>query len=295
MHTKHLPSMTALRAFEAAARTESFTRAGHELHVTQGAISRIIKELEAQVGVALFVREARRIALTADGKRYYHIISDTLQRIADGTAELADRRSEQSLTVTMLPSVGAKWLAPRLAHFVAHHPTIELHTVASRTLTNLAMDGCDAAIRYGRGNWPGTHAELLAKEVFTPVCSPAFARKHRLRTPADLLTCTLLHSDEITWRDWFKAAGLTGDTPSGPVFNEGTALIQAAIDGAGVALGRSFLIEQDIAAGRLIAPFSINIAAPFSYWFVTPQGRPLRPVTKAFRKWLFKQCGTSPH
>lgn len=294
MLIQRIPSITALRTFVAAARSGNFTRAAEELHVTQGAVSRIVKELEAQVGVSLFVREAKCVVLTTAGKRYQETVADALTRLAHGTVDLKSGKRDNALTVTMLPSVAAKWLAPKLANFVAKYPEIELHTTTSRVVTDLEAEGCDAAIRYGRGLWPDVNAELLADEVFLPVCSPAFAARHRLRRPADLLRCSRLHADELaTWNDWFRAAGVNHEESKGPVFNEATALIQAAIESAGIALGRSLLVAHDLAEGRLVAPFQIQVPAQFSYWFVTPRQGTVKPTVEIFRNWLHGQLKRS--
>jgi len=289
---RDLPSLKAIQAFEAAGRLASFTRAADELLVTQGAISRHVRNLEGHLGMPLFNRVGRRLELTPDGRNFLAITGDAFDRIALGIRQLRSRRAADTLTVSMLPSLAAKWLAPRLGDFLASHPEVTLQISASRHFVDFERDGIDAAIRYGRGQWPGVEAQLLIREDVRPVCSPALAAgPPPLRSVDDLARMTLLHSDiREDWRAWLDAAGAPHIEPSrGPHFNEDLTLLQATTDGLGVALGRSALIARDVAEGRLVAPFATVLPTSFSYWLVTPRERTPHKHLPAFVAWVLNQ------
>ena len=278
--------LTALRTFEAAARHGSFTRAAEELHVTQGAVSRQIQALEERIGVTLFERTGRTIALSLEGRLLAGAATDALERLGEAVSMVG--RQGRRFTLSMLPSLAACWMAPRMQDFAAAHPELELRLSASRHLVDFQREGIDAAIRYGPGGWPDVAAVQLATERIFPVCSPAYATGLRLRAPQDLTRATLLHTDVPDgWADWFAAAGSPETfTDKGVYLDEDAALLRAAAEGEGMALGRSVLVAGDLASGRLIAPFEISIPATFSYWFVTPlDPRPRREV-ELVRSWL---------
>jgi LysR family glycine cleavage system transcriptional activator len=278
--------LTALRSFEAAARHGSFTRAAEELHVTQGAVSRQVQALEDRIGVPLFERAGRRIALSSEGRLLAHATSDALERLGAAIATLT--RSAGILTVSMLPSLAAYWIAPRMREFVAAHPDLELRLTASRHLVDFEAEGIDAAVRYGPGGWADVGAELLAREEIFPVCSPDHAARLALREPRDLARANLLHSDVPDgWREWLAAAGCPEIfSEAGVYLDEDTALLRAAAAGEGVALGRSVLVDGEIAQGRLVAPFDVRIPATFSYWIVTPFATPRSRNVEKLRDWL---------
>ena len=285
---RRLPALRALQVFEAASRHGNFTGAAGELGVTQGAVSRKVQELESWLGQELFRRSGPKLTLTATGKALGVETGralDILRAASDAAMPSPDRLH---VTLSMLPSVAAKWLAPRLARFVRTHPQIDLRVSAARHFVDFAADEIDAAIRYGKGNWPGLSADLLARETVTPVCARAYAEECGLKSPKDLLGATLLHSDiEEDWRAWFRAAGLEKSAiPRGPKLGDDTATLQAALDGQGVALGRSVLVADDIQAQRLIAPFHISLEASYSYWFVTPADTPASDNLRAVHAWL---------
>ncbi len=271
---RRLPSLRAICAHESAARLGSFTKAAQELNVTQGAVSRQIKELERHLATELFVRSGPRLRLTEKGRELAASAGRALDVLRDAVTVAQGRREAGYVTLSMLPSVATKWLAPRLGRFVNQHPDIDLRVSASRNLVNFEAEEIDAAIRYGKGNWSGLRAELLGGETVFPVCTPAYAEDLGLITPDRLTRATLLHADiEEDWATWFGTAGFAKDrVPQGPRLGDAAAIMQAAIDGQGVALGRSRLVADDLVSGRLIAPFEIELPASFSYWFVRPEG-----------------------
>src|SRR6266542_2996907 len=223
---RRLPPLNALKAFEAAARHESFTRAAEELCVTQGAVSHQVKALEAELGLKLFNRERQRLVITEAGRAYLVVVRDAFDRIGDGTERLLQRQSGGALTVSTSPNFAAKWLVHRLGRFAEAHPEIDL------------------AIRHGDGTTAGLHVTRLCTEELFPVCSPKLLNGRKaLRTPADLGRFTLLHvSDRQGWRQWLDFAGVNGVDPSrGPVLNQASMAIDAAVDGQGIALARTAL------------------------------------------------------
>lgn len=262
--------LRALQIFEAAARHQNFTAAGREIGVTQSAVSRKISELEALLGTPLFTRNGPNLALTRTGRELSGRVSAALDDLGLAVANAGSAAASNVVTLSMLPSVAAKWLAPRLGGFARLHPHIDLRISASRDVVDLANEGFDGAIRYGLGKWPGLRALWLGSETVQPVCAPAFAKKHRLQTPADLLQVPLLHADIAEdWAAWFAAAGIPeAKVPRGPKLGDDTAILQAALSAQGVALGRSLLVADDLETGRLTAPFKPILAASYSYWFV---------------------------
>jgi LysR family transcriptional regulator, glycine cleavage system transcriptional activator len=287
-----LPSLNALRAFEAAARNLSLTLAGRELHVTQSAISHQVQNLEDELGVELFRRLPRSLRLTPAGEALAIAARDAFGRIEEA-ARAIDRRPAR-LCVSVLPSFAARWLLPRLKRFRESWPRLDLRIHATREPCDFARDGVDLALRYGRGGWRGLRAEeLLSEEVF-PVCSPRLARS--LRAPADLRRHVLLH-DEVRaahggWTEWLRAAGARDvDARRGIVFTDAHLMLQAAADGQGVALARSALSAGDLAAGRLVRPFECSVPARYRYFLVYPPAHAHRPEVRAFRDFLFSEAG----
>ena len=289
-HARGQPSLSAVRAFEAAARLGSFTRAAAELRLTQSAVSRHVRTLEGWFAVALFDRRGRHVALTEAGREYFARVSDGLGRIRDANdAMLARVRRQDQVTLSLLPSVAALWLSPSLPDFTAQHPEIDLRIHASRALADLRRDGIDLAMRYGQGGWPGVEAEPLGRETLTPVCTPAFAARHGITAdPASLVGVPLL-MDDIPggWPNWLRAAGLEAAAMRfGPRFDEGASLYRAAAAGAGVALGRSLLVARDLEEGRLVAPVALAIPSLCAYWLVRPAGQAPTRASAALADWL---------
>lgn len=286
-----LPPLNGLRAFEAAARLGSFTAAGKELFVTQGAVSRSIQGLERDLSVALFRRRGRYLDLTAEGQRYAEVIGEAFRMMSSASAATRRHAESDMLTVSMLPSFAAKWLVPRLANLLAANPTLDLRISASQQLTTFE-DGVDLAIRYGPGSWLETESRLLFHDDIFPVCSPSLAAPDGpLKNPSDLINVMVLHGHPpADWRTWLDAAGLQ-ELPigRGPYSNDTAGLIQAAIDGTGVALGRTALVDLDLKAGRLIRPFGPSIRSRYSYYLVRPAGRPAPKHYGFFERWLVDQ------
>ncbi len=285
---RRLPPLNALRAFEAAARHLSFTRAAGELNVTQAAISHQVKALEARLGVTLFRRLNRRLLLTDAGQAYLPDVRDSFDLLAEATERLTARDRAGVLTVSVLPSFAARWLVPRLSAFREAYPDIDVLIAPSNDIIDFARDDVDVAIRYGEGKWPGLRADRMMTEDIFPVCSPKLLEGPRpLNLPDDLRHHTLLHDDmRINWRMWFLAAGVEGiDSTRGPVFTDSGMVIQAAVEGQGVALGRSALAATDLAAGRLVKPFDISLPANFAYYVVSPEATAGRPKIAGFRDW----------
>lgn len=290
--SRRLPPLSSLRAFEAAARHLSFTRAAAELHVTQAAVSHQVKALEEWLGLKLFRRQNRNVFLTEAGQAYLPAVREAFDGLAEATRRLRQRDGESKLTVTVTLSFAAKWLMPRLGRFRRLHPEIEFRIDATDRNVDLTREEADLGLRYGSGSWPGLKARRLMSEELFPVCSPGLAAE--LRRPEDLARHTLLH-DEMRqdWRMWLLAAGVKGVDPTrGPAFNNSAMCVQAAIDGEGVALGRSALVAADVAAGRLVRPFAVNLPTEFAYYVVvTPQAEEL-PRVKAFVEWLAAEAAT---
>lgn len=290
---RRLPPLNALRAFEAGARHLSFTRAAEELHVTQAAVSHQVKALEEYLGVALFRRLTRRLVLTEAGRALLPVVGDAFDRIADTAGRLKDDDEERGLTVSLTPSFGARWLGQRLGRFWAQHPDIDLKLHHSKRLADFRREDVDMAVRWGCGDWPGLEAEFLMRAGFTPVCSPALLEgPHPLRQPADLVHHTLLHEEDYEdWAQWLLAARVEGvDVRRGPVLDEPTMLDRATLEGQGVALGRTGLIREHLAAGRLVRPFSLDLESDYAYYLVCPQQALVRPRIKAFRDFILAEA-----
>jgi LysR family transcriptional regulator, glycine cleavage system transcriptional activator len=290
---RRLPSLNALRAFEAAARHESFTEAAQELCVTQGAVSHQVKALEDELGCRLFNREHRRLVITSAGQSYLTVVRDAFDRLALGTENLLQRQNAGVLTVSTSPNFASKWLVHRLGRFAEQHPAIDLRVAATLQHIDFAREDFDLAIRHGDGNWPALNVTRLCVEELFPVCSPALARgRHALRSPADLKHHTLLHVNERRdWGTWLEAAGAAGiDFSHGPIFNQASIAIDAAVDGQGVALARSALAAWDLGAGRLVRPFALSLKVPYSYWIVCPKPTSTLPKITTFREWLLAEA-----
>ncbi|MFZ5509902.1 MAG: transcriptional regulator GcvA [Pseudomonadota bacterium] len=300
MH-KRLPSLDLLRGFEAAARHLSFTRASAELFVTQSAVSRQIKTLEEHLGVALFRRGNRELFLTDSGQVLFKALRDALPQIEAAVARIGGMADGRPLTVTASVSFSALWLVPRLPEFRRGHPEIDVRIAADNRVLDLERAGIDLAIRYDRQTAMPPEAELLFGETVFPVCSPALARDRSrpLKKPADLARHVLLHLDGaasqwpwLNWNEWLEALGLRDLRPAGVMrFSHYDQLIQAAIEGEGVALGRDPLIRQAMARKQLVAPFSTRSVSPRAYFLLRAKGA-ARPEVEAFAAWLKAAAGS---
>src|SRR6266852_6626021 len=289
---RRLPPLNALRAFEAAARHESFTRAAEELCVTQGALSHQVKALEAELGLKLFHRERQRLAITQAGRAYLGVVRDAFDRIADGTERLLQRQSGGALAVSTSPNFAAKWLVHRLGRFAQAHPEIDLRVSAAMHQVDFAREDVDLAVRHGDGNWAGLDVMRLCSEQLFPVCSPKLVSgRDRITKASDLLKFPLLRLDDWkTWSRWFDAAGVADPVAHGPVLNRASMLIDAAVDGHGVALARTALATWDLINGRLVRPIDVSLRMPKTYWIVCPKVTSALPKITIFREWLLAEA-----
>jgi LysR family glycine cleavage system transcriptional activator len=287
-----LPPLNALKAFEAAARHESFTRAAEELCVTQGAASHQVKALEAELAIKLFNRERQRLIITEAGRDYLAVVRDALDWIAVGTERLLQRQNAGVLTVSTSPDFAAKWLVHRLGHFAEAHSTIDLRVSATMHHVDFAREDVDMAVRHGDGNWPGLDAVELSAEQLFAVCSPKLLSGRRLGKPADILKFPLLHLDSrADWRKWLQAVGISdANVKHGPVLNRASMVIDAAINGQGIALARTTLAAWDLLNGRLVRPFPESLRLSKTYWIVCPKATSKVPKIVTFRGWLLAEA-----
>ena len=288
-----LPPLNNLKAFEAAARHESFTRAAEELCVTQGAVSQQVKALEEGLGLKLFNRERQRLVITEAGRDYLAVVRDALDRIAVGTERLLQRQNAGVLTVSTSPDFAAKWLVHRLGHFAEAHSGIDLRVSATLHHVDFAREEVDLAVRHGEGNWPGLDTVQLSTEQLFAVCSPKLLSGRRVRgKPADILKFPLIHLDgRADWTRWLRAAGIDeGAATHGPVLNRASMVIDAAINGQGVALARTTLAAWDLINGRLVRPFPDTLPLGKTYWIVCPKATSGLPKIVTFRDWLLAEA-----
>ena len=279
----YLP-LNALRAFEMSARHLSFTRAAEQLSVTQTAVSMQVKNLEQRLGVALFRRLPRGLALTDEGLALLPVVAQSFGRIADVLGQFEHGRRREVLTVGVVGTFAVGWLMPRLREFQQNHPFVDLRLLTNNNRVDLAGEGLDYAIRFGDGAWHGTEAERLFEAPLAPMCAPALAAQ--LRSPADLASQTLLRSyrsDE--WNQWFAAAGAPCPPLRGFVFDSSLALAEAAAQQAGVALLPVLMFERELRQGRLVCPFETGIVTG-AYWLTRLKSRPQGAAMTAFRDWL---------
>jgi len=281
-------SISALRAFEAAARCLNFTAAGAELGLTQSAVSHSIREIESRLGVMLFRRDGRRLDLTEAGKRYEPYIREALATLRAGDLAIADTdRREKILTVSVSPSFAAKWLGPRIGGFALRHPDLDLRLSATAQHIDFADNGIDVAIRHGAGDWPSLECVKLCDERWLPVCAPELAA--RVKRPADILQLPLIHHrDRSAWRQWAEFEGLEPKKAlsRGVTFSDMSLAIDAAVAGQGAALARSALAARDLIGGRLVCVSRKTQPADIAYWIVRPKDRSRPRKLIRFMSWL---------
>ena len=276
--------LNALRAFEVSARWLSFTRAAEELNVTQNAVSSQVKNLEQRLGVPLFRRLPRGLALTDEGAALLPMLSDSFERMRTVLEQFDGGRHREVLTIAVVGTFAVGWLMPRLASFRRDHPFIDLRLLTHNNRVDLAAEGLDYAIRFGDGAWHSTHAEPLLDTTHTPVCTPVIAG--RLRTPADLGRETLLRSyraDE--WTRWFTAAACDAPLLRGPVFDSSITMAAAAMQGAGVALLPAAMFGEELRTERLVQPFELGVSLG-RYWLTHLRSRAVTPAMRSFKGWL---------
>jgi LysR family glycine cleavage system transcriptional activator len=291
---RRLPPLNALRAFESAARHLNFSRAAEELAVTPGAVSQQIQNLEDYVGAALFKRTPRGLLLTDSAQTALPALREAFDRLAEAASLLTAAVDGRRLTLTAPPSFAAKWLVPRLGRFETAHPHVDVWLSADMDLVDFAASDVDLAIRYGAGPYPGLEAIRLINETVIPVMSPELMAANPVRTPADLARQVLLHdgspdADESCpdWQMWLAARGVRGiDATRGPRFNQSSLVIEAAVSGRGVALAKRTLAQDDLDAGRLVAPMPISTMVDFAYFLVHPKAKGRMPQVKAFVSWI---------
>ncbi|PRG23230.1 beta-lactamase transcriptional regulator PenR [Burkholderia multivorans] len=286
----HLP-LNALRAFESSARHLNFTRAGLELSVTQAAVSQQVRALEERLGCALFTRLPRGLDLTDEGRALLPVLSDAFSRIETVLQQFDGGRLRQVLTLGVVGTFALGWLMPRLKRFRDTHPFVELRLRTHNNVVDLAAEGLDFAIRFGQGNWPATRNERLFDAPLTALCAPEIAR--RLTQPADLAHETLLRSyrtDE--WLGWFDAAQLEPWTVNGPVFDSSRLMVEAAMQGVGIALAPACMFERELQLGLLARPLDIDVHAG-GYWLTSLKSKSLTPAMTLFRDWITAEASAA--
>lgn len=296
MAARRLPTLSALRAFEAAARLGSFSRAADELHVTHAAISHQVRRLEEELELSLFHRTGRAVELTDTGRRLLPVLTAAFDQIAEVWQQIQGSEGGP-LTVSVEPSFAARWLVVRLGKFYRAYPEVQLRLMPSGELTEFDREDVDIGIRYGLGGWEDVVAEKLFEATEYPVCSPTLLdRAKPVLTPADLQSYPLLHEETMGhWLNWLKAAGVEepGWAARGPLFIEASLALQAAAAGQGVALANDALAMADLAEGRLIRLLDIGVPDEESYWLVYPERSVRKPKVLAFRQWLREEAGLS--
>lgn len=292
-----LPSLNGLRAFEAAARWGSIKEAAAELFVTPGAVSQLVKGLEESLGTPLFRRHGRGLALTQQGAELYPVLRESFQNIASALERLKVREQSGPLTVTVIPSFAAKWLVPRLGRFRERHPEIDVRISATLDLVDLLREDVDMAIRFGQGDYPNMRSDWLLTEPLYPVCAPRLmAGSYPLRSPGELRFHTLLHDESpLEWGMWLERHGVEGvDASRGPVFNDASMVLQAAIEGQGIALSRGELAARDLEEGRLVKPFDLPLPIEVAYYVISPESIADWPKVAAFREWILAEAARPP-
>jgi DNA-binding transcriptional LysR family regulator len=298
-----LPALDLLKGYEAAARLLSFTRAGEELHLTQSAVSRQIKELEDQLGVALFERRHRALALTEAGRELYPAAAQVLATMRAVTERLHALSAQKSLSVSTTPAFAALWLIPRLATFARENPGVDVRVAAETRIQDLQRERIDVAVRYATQALAGPDALRLFGEQMFPVCSPKLVAGAQppLNAPADLRRHALLHLDDPegrwpwqSWRVWLEAAGAGDIRPAGNLsFSSYGDVIAAAIAGHGVALGRSPLVRDALRAGTLAAPFGARAESNRAYYLIVSRTAAQRPEVGRFAEWVRREAATA--
>ncbi len=292
---RRLPPLNSLRAFEAAARFESFNRAGEALHVTPSAVSHQIKGLEQFLGVELFQRSPRSVALTRAGLTYLPPIRDALEQIGVATEQILQHESRSILTVSTTPAFAVGWLLPRLAEFQLEHPSLEVRLDTSIQFADFETSDVDLCIRYtAQQAFPDLKAWRVLREELIPVCSPGFARRHDLRSPEDLRRVPLLHTYPHMgqWRSWLAAAGVEGiDAEAGQKFANDAIAVEAAASGLGVAVADRLLLRRQLEEGRVVAPFDVSSGGDHAYHLLYPPEYERDPRITAFRDWVLAMVG----
>lgn len=289
-----LPSMQTLRAFEAAARLQSYTAAAEELGVTHGAISHRIRALERRVGMTLFHRSGRTMVPAREAVTLLAQVREALAVLQRAIPDRS-RSTPGRLVISVHPSLATRWLIPRLARFLRAQPELAVEVRSTADLGAFLTHGIDVSFRYGAGDWPEAAGERLAGEILFPVCTPAYRDEHRLAQPADLARCTLLRHAWQPWSPWLRAARLRMKEPAGKLsLSDSGLVLEAAIAGQGVALTRSLFAIDELRSGRLVRPFSLAVADSYGYYLTWHVGAPLGREGEAFRDWLRTELAEPP-
>jgi len=299
-----LPSLDTLRAFESAARHLNFTKAANELHVTQSALSQRIGALEDELGFALFLRGARKLELTAKGSAIAAAMARALTEITRAFAGLEESAAARTLVISVLPSFATRWLMPRLPHFRAAHPGVQVQVNAEGRLIDLTATEVDLALRFGTGRYPGHHVDFVMDDYVLPVAQPALLAaqakqrgRKSVRDPAELRALPLIYDSAVDrdasgtdWKSWFEHAGIESPAPSGPRFSQADLMLQAAAQGEGVALARYSLVHDDLTAERLVPVLQKGmLRARYDYYLVCLPEKAERGAVGAFRNWLLAE------
>jgi LysR family glycine cleavage system transcriptional activator len=286
-----LPPLETLRVFEVACRHGSYSEAARELHVTHSAVSQRIRQLEAGLGLTLFERQGNRMVPTSSGLGLQAGVRNAFAELSAALSSIEKRRSSVELTVSLLPVMAARWLVPRLPRFKARFPRINLHVKTAQSLANFKSDGVDIAIRFGMGDWKGLRATKLLDEEFFPVCSPSLNGGRLPKDPAAMLSQPLLIDRNLSWRAWFKSAGLQLDRDIvGTSFTDTNALMEATVAGQGIALGRLSVARTDILAGKLVRLSEHSLRVSYCHYAVYPSSSESNPALVAFRDWLVEEA-----
>ena len=286
---RRLPPLNSLKCFEAAGRLLSFTGAAKELNVTQAAISHQVKVIEEYLGFSLFDRYPRRLALTEQGKVLLPEVIEAFDRVSQAISGLTKEQHSNLLSVRLAPSFAAKWLSPRLKYFWLQYPEIDLCLYHANAAVDFRREEIDIAVTYGKGDWPGVVADKLLGLDFFPVCSPAFMHNDKPLTDIDNLRYyTLLHDASYDcWQEWLELACLDDiNAEKGTIIDDTNVLIQAAIEGQGIALGSSTFVEDHLESGKLVKPFDVILENEFCYYVVCPEAHLKNPAVRAFKEWL---------
>jgi LysR family transcriptional regulator, glycine cleavage system transcriptional activator len=293
-----IPSLQTLRAFDAAGRLQSYSKAAEELGLTHGAVSHRIRELEQRLGRQLFRRAGNSMVLTNAGQTLQAQVRQALSLLEQAFVDPNPRvvAASRPVVVTAVPSLASTWLFARLSEFRSERPDIDIALRVSEALSDFKKEGVDLGVRLGLGGWPGLNAVKLFDEALTPVCTPEYRDRLGLKAPEDLARATLLRNTWTPWARWFSAAGLDWPEPkSGPSFDDSPLLLRAAMQGDGVALARHWLAVDELRAGRLVFPFDITVRDDFGYWLIWPSRGQIHPQAEAFRIWLAERAAAEEH
>jgi LysR family glycine cleavage system transcriptional activator len=302
---KNLPSLAPFRTFEAAARLGGFTQAAQALNITQGAASYQIKMLEERIGTTLFLRDRRGLVLTSEGAQLLHSVVKALDILDSAMSQVEVDRRRNTLALSVFTPFATKWLASRLSDFTAQFPEIDLHIFVEDHLVDFRAGERDAGVRYGKGQWPGLNATLMQRDEIFPVCSPHLLEKCAANDVTSLMMkCPLLcesdthaFDDGPDWHAWLRRAGHVVSSDAGPrgvscmFFGQASVVLQAAIEGQGIALARSLLVADDLAAGRLVPCSGPSFPSDFAYYFVWPEETNMLPKVEALKDWFMRAIG----